>query len=74
MDPQVLGQFGDSKYLLVRRHSFIFLSPPGQKLMCWFCVSANSWFSLLAPMSSNLRELFSSSSARFTPAHAFELS
>ena len=32
MNAQMLGQLSDSKYLLIRRHRFIFLPPRGKSL------------------------------------------
>jgi len=75
MHPEVLGQFSDSKYLLGRRHGFIFLSPPGKSLCAGMCLSVNSMLFVAGrDVKQNLRELFSLSLVRFTPAPAFELS
>ena len=57
MDPKVLGQLGDGKYLLIRRHSSSSI-PPGKSL-CAGVYRLIPWFSLLRLCQVTQGELFS---------------
>jgi hypothetical protein len=42
MNAQMLRQFGDGKYLLIRRHRNHFLPPLGKSIMCVCAVSVGT--------------------------------